>query len=308
MPPSDLPPAAPEAAAPTALEVIAAELEALRRKVDDNSAGVRRNQLALSELVESVGKLVVQLHRRERWYSLNSFVAYLLFTVLLGGGFLLLYQSRADELVSARDHARKDRDVERRRADDLAAEVAARDAAATQALAYWKLLESGQRDEAIARFAEVQAAALTPTERQLFTGREKQARAEIIDAGYLAGLDAFRAGRFADAIATLKRALGYEEEGPRAAQMRYYLGVALLKTKTPVDAEKQLALALAGRVDENGVVDARFYLAVALERQQRYQEARAEYDRFANAQPTHPLAFAARRKSAALARLAPPKN
>jgi tetratricopeptide (TPR) repeat protein len=301
-------PSPPDAPAPSALEVVAAELESLRRKVDDNAALVRRNQLALTELAENVGKLVAEQRRRERLLSLNSFVAYVLFTILLGGGFLLLYQSRADALVAARDRTRRDRDVEKRRADDLAADLAARDAASQQALAYWKLLESGQRDEAIARYGAVQGAALTPTERELFAAREKQARAEIIDSGYLAGLDAFRAARYKDAIPMLERALGYEQEGPRAAQMRYYLGVALVKTGVPVDGEKQLTLALAGRVDENGVVDARFWLATALEKQKRYGEARAEYDKFATAQPKHPLAWAARRKSAALARVAPPKN
>src|SRR5690348_8664036 len=96
---ADPPP--PDAPAPSALEVVAAELESLRRKVDDNAALVRRNQLALTELAENVGKLVAEQRRRERLLTLNSFVAYLLFTVLLGGGFLLLYQSRADALVAA---------------------------------------------------------------------------------------------------------------------------------------------------------------------------------------------------------------
>src|SRR5690349_9187200 len=92
-------------ALPTPLEMVAGELESLRRKTDDNAAAIRRNQLALTELAESVGKLVAHQRKRERLLTLNSFVAYLLFTVLLGGGFLLLYQSRADALVAARDRA-----------------------------------------------------------------------------------------------------------------------------------------------------------------------------------------------------------
>jgi len=300
---ADPPP--PDAPAPSALEVVAVELESLRRKVDDNAALVRRNQLALTELADNVGKLVAEQRRRERLLSLNSFVAYVLFTVLLGGGFLLLYQSRADALVAARDRARRDRDVEKRRADDLATEVAARDAASQQALAYWKLLESGQRDEAIARYGDVQGAALTPTERELFAAREKQARTEIIDSGYLAGLDAFRAARYKDAIPMLERALGYEQEGPRAAQMRYYLGVALVKTGESEDGARQLELSLAGLVDES---DTRYYLAIAYEKLGRLDEARGEYDKFATANPKHPLSVAARRKSAALTRRARPGN
>jgi tetratricopeptide (TPR) repeat protein len=293
---------------PPSLDAIAAELEALRRKVDENAALVRRNQSALSELAESVGKLVAQQRRRERFFTLNSFVAYLLFTVLLGGGFLMLYRSRAGDLVGARDRARDDAEVATTRADQLATELAARDEAAKVAHDYWKLLEEEHLDKAIAQFAEVQAAPLTPTERALFTEREKQARAKIVDGGYLAGLDAFRAGKHAEAIPELKRALGYEEEGPRAAQMRYYLGVALVKTGSAEDGARQLELALAGRIDENGVVDARYYLGIAFEKLDRLDEARTEYDRFATANPQHPLSVAARRKSAALARRARPGN
>lgn len=300
--------AADPAAVPTEAEVIVAELEALRRKVDDNAALLRRNQLALTELAESVGKMVAQQRRRERSFTLNSFVAYCLFTVLLGGAFFALYQNRADELVADRDRARDERKVATRRADDLAAELATRDQAAADAHAYWKLLEDGQRDKAIAEYGQIQNAPLTPTERDLFAAREKQARADIVDAGYLTGLDAYRAGMFADAIPELKRALAYEEEGPRAAQMRYFLGVALVKTGAAEDGIKQLELALAGRVDQGGVVDARFWLGNAYEKLQRFGEARTEYDRFATANPRHPLTVAARRRSAALARLAKPRN
>ena len=294
-------------AQPVTVETLVAELEALRRKVDDNAALIRRNQLSLSELTDSLGKLVTSQRRRERSFTLSSFVAYLLFTVLLGGGFFALYSQRAGELVAQRNRAQDDLKVAVAHAQELEADVAARKEAADAAHEYWKLLEEGKNDAAIAAYGTLPAS-LTPTERDLFAARVKEARGEIVNAGYLAGLDAFRAGKLKDAIPELTRALAYEQEGPRAAQMRYYLGVAEVKTGVAEDAAHQLELALAGRVDENGVVDARYYLAVALEKLGRLDEARAEYDKFATAQPTHPLSVAARRKSMALARKATPTN
>ncbi len=304
-------PAPPDGPLADVLGQLVGELDLLRRKLDEQGAMVRRNQLALTELAESVGKLVVSQRTRERRFTLNSFVAYLLFTVLLGGGFFMLYQSRAGELVAARDRAESDRAVASERATALAAQVEAREQAAHAAHAYWQLLRDGKRSEAIAQYADVQGAELTPTEREIFAEGEKKARAEMVDAGFLAGLDAFRAGKLADAASELRRALAYEEEGTRAAQMRYYLGVSLVKGGKPGDAEdgtKQLELALAGRIDKAGVVDARYWLAVGLEALGRLDEARAEYDRFATAQPQHPLSVGARRKSAALARTARPRN
>jgi tetratricopeptide (TPR) repeat protein len=294
------PAAAPAPEAPTEVEVVLAELDALRRKVDDLAAVARKNQLSLGELADSVGKLVATQRRRERSHVMSSFVAYLIFTVLLGGGFFALYRSRAGDLVSQRDRAQQDLGVANARADALAQEITDRDTAATAAHDYWQLLESKQLDKAIETYGDLPAA-LTPTERDLFAARVKQARGEIVDAGYLAGLDDFKGGKLAEAIPELKKALGYEEEGPRAAQMRYYLGVAEVKTGVSDDGAHQLELALAGRVDESGVADARYWLAAAYEKLGKLTDAKAEYDKFATANPQHPLSVQARRKSAALA-------
>ena len=287
---SDLPPSEPSA-----------EIERLRLRLDEQGALVRRTHAAVTALAESVAGLVAAQRRRERGVNLNSFIAYLLFTVLLGGGFLMLYKTRSGELLDARDRAIEERDGHRGRAAELQAEIASRDQAAEQALAYYDLLRQDRRPEAIARFGEVQQARLTPVERALFTEGETAARAEIVDAGYLAGLDAFRARDLARAITELERALAYEQEGPRAAQMRYYLGVAQHRVGRHEDAARQLELAIAGRVDQVGGGDARYYLAAALEALGRIDEARAAYDKFASAQPESQLAVAARRKSAMLA-------
>jgi tetratricopeptide (TPR) repeat protein len=284
------------------------ELEALRRRLDDHGALLRKNQQALSELAESVARLVTTQRRRERWMNANSFVAYLIFTLVLGGAFLTLYRSRARELVNARDTAVHERDDARSRAKMLDETLAKRDAGTKNAFEYFQLLQAGKRAEAVAKYAELDPAALTPTEKLVFEQGHKQAREALVDAGYLAGLDAAKDGDQTKAISELKRALAYEEEGPRAAQMRYYLGVALVKTKEPEKGKRELELALAGRVEQSGAVDARFWLATALEAMGDLAAARTEYDKFASAQPNHPLSVAARRKSMALARKATPTN
>ncbi|MBE7450486.1 MAG: hypothetical protein HS111_16785 [Kofleriaceae bacterium] len=284
------------------------ELEAVRRRLDDQAVLLRKHQQAVAELAESVGKVVVGQRRRERWINVNSFVAYLLFTVLLGGAFLTLYRSRARELVHARDAAVRERDSARDRARALDETVGRRDAGAAAAFAYYQLLEQGKRSEAVARYAELELDALTPTERAVFEQGHKQARAALVDAGYLAGLDAARDGDHGRAIAELRRALAYEDEGPRAAQMRYYLGVALVKSGDADKGRRELELALAGRVEQSGALDVRYWLAAALEALGEVAAARTELDRFASAHPTHPLATTARRKAALLARRTPAAN
>lgn len=295
------PPTSPGAATPGAAGDLRAELDALRRRLDDHGVVQRKTQQALAELAESVGKLVTGQRKRERWLNVNSFGAYLLFTVVLGGAFLTLYRSRASDLVHGRDAAVSERDTARARAKDLEARLAARDQGSERAFAFYKLLQEGKRVEAVAQYGELDPASLTPTEREVLAQGQKKAREELVDAGYLGGLDAAKVGDHAKAIAELKKALAYEEEGPRAAQMRYYLGVALVKTGEPQKARRELELALAGRVEQTGAVDARYWLASALEASGELEAARTEYDRFASAQPANPLSVAARRKAMTLA-------
>src|SRR5688572_31772074 len=93
----------------------------------------------LKALAESVGRLVTSQRRRERWINVNSFVAYVLFTVVLGGAFLTLYRSRAQELVRGRDGAVGERDLARIRVKALEDELTGRQQAVQKAYAFHQL-------------------------------------------------------------------------------------------------------------------------------------------------------------------------
>lgn len=284
------------------------EVADLGRRVESLGALTRKTQASVTSLAESVGDLVSRHRRGERRLHLNSFIAYVLFTVLLGGAFFALYRTRAGNLVHERDGAIAAYDATRQKMQSLEDELAARDSSSDAAYKFLELLRKDQRVEAVAAYADVQRERLTPTEREIFAEGVKKARTELVDAGYLAGIDAFRRSDFETAVSELKRGLAYHTEGPRAAQMRYYLGVSLHKQGQDEEAVRELELALAGRVEELGVTDARFHLAAALEMLGRYAEARAEYEKFASNHPNSPLAYSARRKAAELARAAKPKN
>lgn len=284
------------------------EVGDLHRRLDETAALTRKTQVAVASLAESLEKVVANGRRGHRVLSLNSFVAYFLFTLLLGGGFFVLYNQRADDLVRARNTAVQDKENLLADVAALKKEIRSREASTKTASEFYKLLKSNRRSEAIARYPEVQKLNLTPTERELFADGVKKARGAIVDAGYLTGLDAFRKKDYDKAVTEMRRGLAYEEEGPRAAQMRYYLGVSLYKRTEYDDAARQLELALAGRVEQAGRVDARYILASCFEHMGKFADARSEYDKFVSSHPNHQLAWLARRKSAQLARSAAPKN
>lgn len=256
---------------------------------------------AVTTLAGSLKEVISRQERYERGLNLNSFVAYLLFTVLLGGGFFLLYRSRAERLVAERDGAIRARESAVAEALQVRAELAERDAAERKAQDFYALLKNGKKAEAIAMYPEIAHERLTAVERQVFEDGVARARADIVDAGFSGGVEAFQKEQWKAAATALKRALLYEEEGPRASQMRYYYGVALHKQGDFAAAARELELAIVGGAERTVGPDARFYFASALEALRQNDRAREEYDKFATGHPAHPLAGTARRKSAELA-------
>jgi tetratricopeptide (TPR) repeat protein len=281
-------------------------LEGLRRRLDEHAAQGRKTQAQVTQLAESIAALVAEQRRRSLWLNVNSFVAYLVFTLLCAAGCYLLYRSRAHELGAARDQAVTERDTAVRRADEALARAVAREAADTKAWEIYQLLEVGQRGDAVAKLDALRDQPLSRLDRAVLTSRIRNAQLTEIDAALRSAAAAIKAGRTGEVVKPLEAALANEPSGPRAAMMHYYLGVAYARTDLG-RAGNHLQAAIAGEVDQD---DARFQLASVLDRSGAYLQARTEYDRFATAHPQSPLTVFALRRSATLSRLsvAPPAS
>jgi tetratricopeptide (TPR) repeat protein len=275
-------------------------LDALRRKLDDQGTQTRKTSAQVQQLADSIAALVDAQRKRSRWLNLNSFVAYLMFTLLCAGAFYFVYQSRVHEVVGARDRAATDRDTAVRRADEANAKLAAREVADGKAWDTWQLLEAGKRDDAAKKLAELKAAPLSKFEHEVLAARAKQAEMMQVDAAMKAANTAFKAGKYAEVVVTLESALSLQGATPRVPEIHYLIGLAQLRANEVDKAVPHLELAMTGDVGDE---DARFQLASALDRVGQWAKARAEYDRFATAHPQSTSAPFAMRRSATLARM-----
>ncbi|MBL0213363.1 MAG: tetratricopeptide repeat protein [Myxococcales bacterium] len=275
-------------------------LEALRRRLDDQGSLGRKTATQVSQLAESIGALVSEQRQRAKWANLNSFVAYVIFTVVVGAGFYMLYRSRAHELVEARDAAQRERDQAVQHTNELTAKATARDQADNRAWEVYQLLEAGKRSEAAGKLGALAELPLSRTERAVLAARAHETQVMEVDSALKTAAASFKAGRYAEMIPALEAALVSEPAGARASTMRYFLGVAYAKANELDKAIAALTAAVAAEVDQE---DARFQLASALDRAGQYARARTEYDRFATAHPQSGLAVFAMRRSATLARM-----
>lgn len=282
-------------------------LRELRRDLAEVHAVATRTSNTVSTLAASLKEVVTRQDRYERGLNLNSLIAYILFTVLLGGGFYFLYRSRVGQILADWSAATRKYDDAVAQASAARKEVQVRDDAARKAQEFWQLLRDGKKAEAIARYPEIKDERLTPTEAQAFQDGVARAKAELIEASFNDGVEAIKAEQWKRAATELKRALSYEEEGPRTGQMRYFYGVALSKLGDYQEAAHQLELAIAGNAERSVGQDARYYLAGAFEMLRQLDRAKTDYLKFADAHPAHALAGLARRKAADIAaRTAPP--
>lgn len=241
-------------------------LDALRRKLDDQAAQQRRTHDQVQQLAESIAALVGEQRKRSRWLNLNSFVAYVIFTVLCGAGAYALYWSRSHELVEARDRAVNERDAAVKARDELAAKLNDQSAADKKASA--------------AHAAEASAADREATLKTAVT--------------------AFKAGRFNDAKAPLEAAVAAD---PTKPLLHYYVGVIAAKDG---ELDKAIAHLSAAAAAEAGDEDVHFQLAAVLDKKSEFAKARVEYDKYATAHPQGQYAALAMRRSATLAKMGAP--
>jgi hypothetical protein len=178
-------------------------LEGLRRRLDDQSSQGRKTQQQVSQLAESIAALVNTQRHRTRNLNLNSFVAYLIFTMLCGAGFYLLYSSRAHELVDGRERAEHERDAAVRRADDLTVKSIAREQADGRAWDIYQLLETHKRTEATAKLDASRDLPLSRTERAILAARAHETQVMEVEAALKAAAASLKAGHHADMIAPL---------------------------------------------------------------------------------------------------------
>lgn len=275
-------------------------LEGLRRRLDEQANQSRKTQNEVRQLADSIAAMVEQQRKRSRWLNVNSFVAYVMFTLLCGGAFYFLYQGRARDLVADRDRVSSERDTAVRRADEALKKAAARDAADAKAWEAYQLLEAGKRDDAAKKLVELHGAPLSTFERTVLETKAKQAEVVQIDLALKGAAASFKAGRHAEVVAPLEAALALDPTGPRAPLMHYYLGVAAAKTGGLDAAVMHLQAAVDGNVDLD---DARYHLASALDRAGQWGKAKIEYDRFATAHPMSSYTWYATRRGATLSRM-----
>jgi tetratricopeptide (TPR) repeat protein len=278
------------------LRVVQERLEALAERVSEIGQAQDQSDDTVATLAGSLADLVGRMRRQDRLMTLNSFVAYALFTVLLGAAFLMLHRARASDLERERDQAEHALVAAEERGRVAARELAARDAAETSASQIVAMLRDHRYKEAIAAGGKLDGLRSNPVEKVLLTEAIGRARGDLARQALARGREAYSRGELDGAIEEAEAGLEAAPAGVEAALLHHLIGQSLDRKNRTAEAAAAIEKALAAGVEKE-LPDARYLHATLLDKLNRFEDARAAYRAFAAASPHSPNARRARTRA-----------
>ncbi|HYU15015.1 MAG TPA: hypothetical protein VEL05_03060 [Candidatus Acidoferrum sp.] len=232
-------------------------LQALAERLEDVEDSQTRAGEGMAELGESVRDLAQSMRRRDRVLSLNSFVAYLLFTVLLCATFFLLFRGRADDAAAERDRALGASRAAQSRAEAAARQLASRDAAERASAHVLELLRQHRYREAIAAHHDLAGAELGAAQRQFLADAVQGARAELVAEAALLARQAFDRHDFERVREVAEGGVAFATDGDASAELRYLLAASLDRLGRTAEAQAAYAAFVAAAPDHELALRAR---------------------------------------------------
>jgi len=278
------------------LRVVQERLEALAERVSEIGQAQDQSDDTVATLASALSDLVGRMRKQDRLMTLNSFVAYALFTVLLGAAFFMLYRSRATDLERERDQAQHGLIAAEERGQSAVRELAAKDAAEKSATEIYELLRDHRYKEAIAAGSKLDTLKLTPAEKGLLTDAIDRAKGDLARQALERGREAYSRKELDRAIKEAQAGIDAAPQSEHTAALHYLIGQSLDKQNKNAEAAAAIDKALAGGVEKE-VKDARYVYATVLDKLSRFEDARAAYRAFAAANPHSPNAHWARTRA-----------
>ena len=288
------------------LRVVQERLEALAERVSEIGQAQDQSDDTVATLAGALSDLVGRMRRQDRLMTLNSFVAYALFTVLLGAAFLMLHRGRAGDLERERDQAASALVAAEERADKATRALAARETSEKSATEMYEMIRDHRYKEAIAAGQKLDTLKLTPAEKGLLTDAIERARSDLARQALERGREAFARGELDRAMKEAQAGLESAPAGEHAPALHYLIGLSLNKQNKNAGAAAAIEKALAGGIEKE-VKDARYLYATVLDKLSRNEDARAAYRAFAVGNPRSPNAHWARTRAWQLSQPISPK-
>ena len=236
---------------------------------------IKSNNLtnSLSAEVRSLGK---RQSNSERLLTMNSWVAYVIFTVLIFTALQLIYNQRKGALEEALEAAEKRvASVEQKLAEVKKKESPKGKKQNADLMALYELINDHNRQGAIDAYEALDVTVLTPLEGKLLKDTVDRFSADLSMQHYARALELVDKSKYAEAVDEFRTSLRYKDDAGHATAARIHMANALRLQGKPREGIAVLQRLLEENLDRALADDAYWYLALSHEEAHQKDEARS---------------------------------
>jgi TolA-binding protein len=257
-------------------DLVLEELARVREEVVNTRNLTIKTENALKLLATEVKTVARRQEQQEKKALLNSFGAYLLFVVVVGGGLWLTFQARlekskADHALFAKKESQFQHDI-----DELRAELGRWQQVERELLEFERLVKDGNKEKAVEAFSSLRKLRYAGLLEDLII----RFKAEVAREKYDRGVELYTEGNFGKADESFIKSLDYDEKPPYIAMLVFHQGMSAVRLKDFPRGAELLRKAIAGNLDGKYLSEASYHLAYCHDRMGEKRSAREHYFRF----------------------------
>jgi tetratricopeptide (TPR) repeat protein len=257
-------------------DLVLEELARVREEVVNTRNLTIKTENALKLLATEVKTVARRQEQQEKKALLNSFGAYLLFVVVVGGGLWLTFQARlekskADHALFSKKESQFQHDI-----DELRAELGRWQQVERELLEFERLVKDGNKEKAVEAFSSLRKLRYAGLLEDLII----RFKAEVAREKYDRGVELYTEGNFGKADESFIKSLEYDEKPPYMSMLLFHQGMAAVRLKDFPRGAELLRKAIAGNLDGKYLSEASYHLAYCHDRMGEKRSAREHYFRF----------------------------
>jgi TolA-binding protein len=240
--------------------------------VESRALSIRTNNL-MNSLAADIKGIAKKQSGYERRMSINSAVAYVLYTVLIFVGLKLAYDWQVSKIEKEKEIMMDKEKSMRKELGAMRNQKSSREAAEANIAEFYSMIRDGRKEEAINTYDQVIKYPLTEAEKSIFRDTVNNMRAKLSLEKYQQGLDLARQKKWKEAEDFYRQAISLKEDATHISAVRLDLAVSLRMQGRQKEAIVVLSDLLGTTLDREIADDAMYQLGVSYAEVHKIDEA-----------------------------------
>ena len=259
------------------VDTVIKEINRLKKEVVDAHNMSIKTDTNMHNLYAEMKRITDNQQMMFRSNRFHSWVAYVLFVVIIGTAAILVANAHANSLRDRNNGLQATVDTLQAEVTKLTKNREEYKAAEVQAWALWQALKEGNRKDAIRQYQQMNRAPLGKTLLAMFDRELAVMKVAAAESHYKEGVNLYRVGNYTNAVRELKAALELAPDFPNATMAHYYLGFTYFKLKKSGETIAELELAVKDAPEAAESPRARYTIGLAMEMGGNKEEAMHYY-------------------------------